>query len=62
MTDENLIRAIRNELTFVASRGFPTVACNVGELANRFERLSKTHALLAEREEKLTQRLVALER
>jgi hypothetical protein len=60
MTDENLIRAIRGELTFIASRGFPTVACNVGELANRFERLAATHKLLAEREERLTNELIAL--
>lgn len=60
MTDANLISAIRNELTFIASRGFPTVACNVGELAKRFETLSLAHKALAEREERLTQELVAL--
>lgn len=60
MTDEKLIQALRGELTFLASRGFPTVACNVGELANRFERLTATHKLLAEREERLTLEVVAL--
>jgi L-asparaginase II len=58
MTDESLIRALRAELTHLASRGFPTVACNVGELANRFERLATAHKLLAEREERLTQMCV----
>jgi hypothetical protein len=60
MTDEALIRSIRNELTFVAARGFPTVACNVGELAKRFETLQACHKALCEREERLTQELVAL--
>lgn len=60
MTDAALITAIRTELTFLASRGFPTVACNVGELAKRFERLAECHKLLAAREETLTQELVKL--
>jgi hypothetical protein len=61
VTDEHLIKTIRAELPQLSARGFPTTAVHVGELCKRFETLQAAHKGLAEREEKLTQRLVALE-
>jgi hypothetical protein len=60
MTDAALIAALRANLDYLASRGFGNTAAQVRDLIKRFENLAECHRLLAEREERLTQELVAL--
>jgi hypothetical protein len=60
VTDEHLIRELSANAEFIKSRGFSGTAVQIEELIRRFKQLKETHGLLAAREERLTQELVAL--
>jgi hypothetical protein len=62
MTDHHLIQQLLQDATDIQSRGFPTVAVRIKAMTHRFETLAQCHKLLCEREERLTQEIVALRR
>lgn len=54
--------ALRNHAAELAGRGFPSAAQAMVDAAGDLEGIYATHRALAEREERLTARLVELER